>query len=259
MKKIFILVLTMFALAKVGSYGQSDNGLYGQTVSFLKLLTYGEHARDIGLKFSWRQMNGKWEPSGNGFVFLSEGLGVYDYMVDTDIEVPIGSLWAVDDNARLEDVGEYALAGEDTGLVRFVDNDSISNGKANTAAIVFIELHKPVDATDSVIPAKITYTIKDDNARENFGFAAFIDRKDGLLIFRFENRLAMEQTVYIDNTSYPASRFGVMTRTVMEPGVDDVTPSLNTIEMKGRVTLPPFSVSFYKFATGHSTIGEDEK
>ena len=247
MKRTFVMLLSILLLAAYNIKAQDDTDLYKQTISFLKLLTYGEHSQDIGLKFSWRQTDGKWEPAGNGFVFLSEGLGVYDYETEDRIEIPTGSLWVTDEKAKLDDAENYVLTHKEEAIVKFVGVDHDKGAASDNTAPLYIELHKRHNDTDSVIPAKIIRTI-DDEAPGRFDFAAFLDQENGVMVLRFQNQLPYQVPVYIDNTPYPASRLGVMTQSVFEPGEDEVSPIVETIEMKGCVTLPPYSVTFYKFA-----------
>ena len=250
MNTALIILLSITGFSASGVYAQEATDLYRQTLSFLKLLTYGEHAQDVGLKFAWRQTDGKWEPAGNGFVFLSEGLGVYDYETEENIEIPTGSLWVTDEKAKLKDADNYPVISEQEELVKFVGGDNDSSRTAENAAPLYIELHERQRETDSIIPAKIIRTIEDE-APGRLDFVAFLDRDDGLMVLRFQNQLPFEVSVYIDNTHYPASHRGVMTQSVFEPGESEVSPIVATIEMKGHVRLPPYSVTFYKFAIKH--------
>lgn len=251
MKRTFVVILlSILGLAASEANAQEATDLYRQTLSFLKLLTYGEHAQDVGLKFSWRQTDGKWEPAGNGFVFLSEGLGIYDYETEEDMEIPTGSLWVTDENARLKDADDYTVISEQEDVVKFVGSESDSCREAENVAPLYIELRERQNEADSIIPAKIIRTIEDE-APGRLDFVAFLDRDDGLMVLRFQNQLPFEVPVYIDNTHYPASRRGVMTQSVFEPGESEVSPVVATIDMKGHVILPPYSITFYKFAIRH--------
>ncbi len=252
MKRAFIIILLQIvAQTAYDASAQDDNDLYRQTISFLKLLTYGEHSQDVGLRFSWHKNDGKWEPAGNGFVFLSDGLGVYDYETEENMEIPIGSLWVTDEKARLADEDDYTMIADEEDVVKFVGADGVMDHRDNNVAPLYIELLKRHNENDSIIPARIIRTIEDE-APGRLDFAAFLDRDDGLMVFRFQNQLPFEVTVYVDNSHYPASRRGVMTQSVFEPGESEVSPTMATIEMKGHVTLPPYSVTFYKFAIRQS-------
>ena len=245
--RFLFLVIILFFPSTVKAQDVSSSDLYNQTISFLKLLTYGERHEDIGLRFSWQQTDGRWVPKGNGFVFLSDGLGIYDYETNETMQLPVGGIWHIDCDDELKLTND-SLQPDNESIVRFVTDSTEAN---LTPLALYIELRPMTGANDSIVPAKILsggYVHFPDSC---FDFTALVDKKDGALILRFLNLMPDEIQAYVDNSTMPASRLGICTQTILRPGETTVRPTVSTIDMKGHVSLPPFSLTLYKFVTRH--------
>lgn len=246
-KFLIFAVILFLPLTVIRAQDVTSSDLYQQTISFLKLLTYGERHEDIGLRFSWQQTNGRWVPKGNGFVFLSDGLGIYDYETNETMQLPPDGIWhiACGDEIKLTN---DSLQPDNEGIVRFVADSAESTPSPLS---LYIELRPMTSANDSIVPAKILSGGRVHLPDSNFDFTALVDKDDGALILRFLNLMSDEIQVYVDNSTMPASRLGICTQTILRPGETTVRPTVSTIDMKGHVSLPPFSLTLYKFATRH--------
>ena len=246
MRKFANIIFTIFVVFIYGvARSQDDVDLYRKTLSFLKLLTYGERNEDVGLCFSWQQVEGQWVPKGNGFKFLSEGLGVYDYETADNFHIPDESLWHVDRNLCPAIISDSIF--QKTDIVTFTSGSDTESNKNDSTAL-YIELKPLVNYNDSIIPARIIKSHDDNVSPSKLDFIAYLDRNEELLILRFLNLLPHEVQAYIDNSPYPASRLGICSQSIIqEPGCK-TKPAVSTIDMKGEITLPPFSFTLFKFA-----------
>lgn len=242
--KSFLVLLSISVF--LSAHAQSENDLYHQTVSFLRLLTYGERHEDIGLRFSWQQSGKRWVPAGNGFEFLSSGLGIYDHDSDSLNCIP-ACIWHLDSDERVVAENDTILSDMDD-VVKFV-SDNKNNTPDEMSPSLYVELMPMADMNDSVVPSRVT--VYPDSLFSEVGVVAMLDRETGSLILRFMNSGSHEIPVYVDNSPYPASRMGICSRTVVQKGENRPDTTVSTIDMKGRVTLPPFSLTLIKFAIGH--------
>lgn len=245
--RFIVLSVILSATSAINAQDVSSSDLYKQTVSFLKLLTYGERHQDIGLRFSWQQTDGRWIPKGNGFEFLSDGLGIYDYETDETIHFPVSGIWHIDNGEEIK-LANDSLQPDADSIVRFVADSTVSSRPIPS---LYIELKPMTGANDSIVPAKILSDSTVHLPDSSFDFTALVDKKDGALILRFLNLMPDEIEVYVDNSTLPASRLGICSQTILRPGETTVRPTVSTIDMKGHVSLPPFSLTLYKFATRH--------
>ncbi len=239
---LVLLSISVFLCA----HAQSEDDLYHQTISFLRLLTYGERHEDIGLRFSWQQSGKRWVPAGNGFEFLSSGLGIYDHDPDSLNCIP-ACIWHLGSDEMIFAENDTILS-DTNNVVKFV-SDNHKNIAGEMHPSIYVELMPMADMNDSVVPSRVTVCPK--SLFSEVGVVAMLDRETGSLILRFMNSGSHEILAYVDNSPYPASRSGICSRTVVQKDEKRPDTTVSTIDMKGHVTLPPFSLSLIKFAIGH--------
>lgn len=247
MRRLVIVFIVLCCGAMMNPAAAKDgDDLYKNTLSFLSMLAYGEHKQDIGLRFSWRQSGDRWVPDGNGFVFLSEGLGVYDYdgVEISNKDFNRDGLWHVGKDID-NDKNEILTGCTDGNVVKFVSMDQLSD---TITASLYVELLPLKNDRDSIVPARIAWTGTRTMPTDSIEFAGIIDQKDGYLYLSFVNLLSCNLTAYVDNTPYPSSRSGIRSVTVAHPGDENVKPEISDIIMDGCVILPPYSFSLFKFA-----------
>lgn len=247
MKRLSAIIILLSASLS-NSYCQEIMDIYEQTVKFAELFLYGDRDQDIGLKFAWKYDNGNWKPNGNGFLFLSQGLGIYEYEKEQGINVIDGSsCWVV--KSELSDY--YSTHFDEYSVF---DNSNIISWQTNhendslPISMNIVLLDNNQGEKTPVIPTKIIYSEWSDSIK-NIQFVALTDTIENDLMFRIVNLESLKLDINIDNHNYPAAPIGWRFLSQATPGTSNVNSSVAALHMNGNITVPPYSFAVFIFPT----------
>ncbi|MCH5246586.1 MAG: hypothetical protein J1E99_00385 [Muribaculaceae bacterium] len=242
-----LLTLLFLVLSRFSSFAQDIVEIFQETVGFAQLLTWGEQNQNVGLKFSWKHEENGWSPVGNGFEFISKGLGLYKYEeFDEDEIIEYPGHWFVKEELRDYDIDLDPALFASQNLIRWVHDDNTKNKKAN----VHIKLIGDSLISNSIlIPSKIKFEGDTVGLNDDFEFLAMNDSINGTLVFRILNLKPYEIYIDIDNQPHPASYVGWRTLMTAKPGVPEVESNVSAIRMNGNLQLDPYSLTILTFPT----------
>ena len=244
----FIGFILFFIISFTTLFSQGIVEIFEETKGFAQMFTWGDRNQNVGLRFTWKMDNDVWIPAGNGFEFISKGLGLYSFAADESYEVEVlPGQWYVKKELRNYDVNlDPALYNTQNMITWTTDHE-----EKKPAVSASIKLKRDsVEKLTPMIPYVINYEKNDGEVEmEKIEILTFQDSVTGDLIFRFTNLLPNELVLNIDNEPYPASYVGWRTLMTAIPGKEEIVPTVSAIKMDGFISIPPFSFAIYVFPT----------